>query len=257
MKDVNILTNNGVDIKASLEFLGDMSMYDDTLNEFLNGINTKLDDIKKYKEASDMPNYAIQVHSLKSDAKYLGFSKLADLAFQHEMESKNNNVEFVNSNYDSLIAEANRVLSVVKQYTGDSQAATQAVQPTSTSNKTILVADDSDIIRNFVNKTFSQDYQVLYAKDGQETINAMQSNQNIVALLLDLNMPKVDGFQVLDFMNQSGLFNKIPVSIITGDDSKDTIDKAFTYPITDVLQKPFNEMNIKAVVDKMLAINQN
>ena len=255
MKDVNVLTNNGVDINSSLEFLGDMDMYDDTLGEFLNGIDAKIEDIKKYKDASDMPNYAIQVHSLKSDAKYLGFTKLAELALQHEMESKNNNIEFVNSNYDSLINEVNRVLNVVRQYTGGTPITTNIVQPTTTSNKTILVADDSDIIRNFVDKAFSQEYQVVYAKDGQETINTMQSNQNIVALLLDLNMPNIDGFQVLEYMKGNGLFDKIPVSIITGDDSKDTIDKAFTYPITDVLQKPFDETNVKSVVEKMLALN--
>ena len=166
-----------------------------------------------------------------------------------------NNIEFVNSNYDSLINEVNRVLNVVRQYTGGTPITTNIVQPTTTSNKTILVADDSDIIRNFVDKAFSQEYQVVYAKDGQETINTMQSNQNIVALLLDLNMPNIDGFQVLEYMKGNGLFDKIPVSIITGDDSKDTIDKAFTYPITDVLQKPFDETNVKSVVEKMLALN--
>ena len=49
MKDVNILKNNGVDVDKSLELFGDMEMYDDTLNEFLNGVTEKLENIKKYK----------------------------------------------------------------------------------------------------------------------------------------------------------------------------------------------------------------
>ena len=65
-----------------------------------------------------MPNYAIQVHAMKSDSKYLGFTLLADLSYQHEMASKENNVDFVNNNYDNLINEANRIINIVKQYLG-------------------------------------------------------------------------------------------------------------------------------------------
>ena len=265
MKDVNLLINNGVNVNESLELFGDMAMYDETLNDFLEGVDEKLNGLQKYKETSDMPNYAILVHSLKSDARYLGFTKLAELAYQQEMESKANNIEFIYSNYDALIAEANRIIDVAKKYMGlistsDMTASvvpdTVQPQPTVITDKTILVVDDSDIIRNFVNKIFSQNYQVIHAHDGAEAIEMIGANQNIVAMLLDLNMPKVDGFAVLEYMEQNNLFVKIPVSIITGDDSKNTINRTFSYPIVDVLQKPFNERDIKSVVDRMLAFNQ-
>ena len=54
----------------------------------------------------------------------------------------------------------------------------------------------------------------------------------------------------MDF-KQNGLFTKIPVAIITGDDTKETVNKAFAYPIVDVLTKPFNERDIKRVVTSM------
>ena len=206
MKDVNLLINNGVNVNESLELFGDMAMYDETLNDFLEGVDEKLNGLQKYKETSDMPNYAILVHSLKSDARYLGFTKLAELAYQQEMESKANNIEFIYSNYDALIAEAKRII-VAKKYMGlvstsDMTASvvpdTVQPQPTVITDKTILVVDDSDIIRNFVNKIFSQNYQVMHAHDGAEAIEMIGANQNIVAMLLDLNMPKVDGFAVLE-----------------------------------------------------------
>ncbi len=118
MKDVNILKNNGVDVDHGLELLGDMETYDEILEEFANGYEARMNELKQYKESSDMPNYAILVHAIKSDSKYLGFMTLAELAFQHEMESKANNVEFVNNNYDKLITEANRIINVVNQYLG-------------------------------------------------------------------------------------------------------------------------------------------
>ena len=85
MKDINILINNGVDVNASLEIFGDMELYDETIVDFLNSVHGKLDELKKYKEVGDMNNYAILVHSLKSDAKYLGFTKLAELSYAHEL----------------------------------------------------------------------------------------------------------------------------------------------------------------------------
>ena len=118
MKDKNILVNNGVNVDASLEILGDMEMYDETMSDFLDEVEDKIESIKSYKDACDMPNYAIQVHSLKSDSKYLGFTTLAELSYNHEMASKGNDVDFVNNNFESLMTEASRIVSVCKEYMG-------------------------------------------------------------------------------------------------------------------------------------------
>ena len=81
MKDVNILRANGINLDKSLELFGDIETYNETLETFLNEIDDKITKIKNYKEVADMANYAILVHSLKSDAKYFGFDKLADLSY--------------------------------------------------------------------------------------------------------------------------------------------------------------------------------
>ena len=120
---------------------------------------------------------------------------------------------------------------------------------------TVLVVDDSNIIRNFVKRIYEDKYQIGTAKDGQEAIDlieANQSNGNILAILLDLNMPRVDGFKVLEYMEENNLFQTMPVSIISGDSTKSTIDKAFNYPIIDMLGKPFNDADVKRVVEKTL-----
>ena len=73
-------------------------------------------------------------------------------------------------------------------------------------------------------------------------------------MLLDLNMPKMDGFAVLDYLKETDLFKVIPVSIITCNDYKEQIERAFTYPIVDMIVKPFNESNIRNVIEKTLSI---
>ena len=92
MKNKEFLIENGVNIEKSLELFGDMETYNDTLKEFVKDIESEKNNLKKYKEISDMQNYAIYAHSIKSDAKYFGFDRLSELALNHEMNAKKNNM---------------------------------------------------------------------------------------------------------------------------------------------------------------------
>lgn len=259
MKDVNILIEGGADINKALELFGEMDMYEATLNDFLAEVENKLNRIEKYREENNMPSYAIEVHSLKSDARYLGFSKLAELAYQHELKSKENDIMFVYDNYEELITEARRVINVCKRYLGREiiddleSAMTETVK-----SEAILVVDDSNIVANFIKKIFNSKYQVITAADGAIAIEEIKKdiNNKIVACLLDLNMPNVNGFEVLDYFKANNLFVKIPVSIITGNDDRDSVDKAFMYPIVDLLTKPFNERDVKRIIDKTINFNK-
>ncbi len=123
-------------------------------------------------------------------------------------------------------------------------------------DKAVIVADDSMIIKNIVEKALQNDYIVLKASNGKEAIDYITKKEyNIVCMLLDLNMPEYDGFMVLNYFKNNNLFKRIPISIISGDDTKETIDRAFTYDIIDMLNKPFSSDNIKSIVDKMISLN--
>ncbi len=255
MKDTNFLVQNGVDVAHGIELLGDIQMYNSILQEFLNSYNERMQKIMTYKNALDMENYAIEVHALKSDSKYLGFNTLADLAYQHEMASKSRNIEAVNASFNQLIQEANRIMQVGKTYLGIGSGGQTPTSESTAPKKAILVADDSNIIRAFISDIFQNQYEVLLANDGKEVLDLVNARSNdIVALLLDLNMPNLDGFQVLEYFQYYDLFKKIPVSIISGSDDKETIDRAFTYPIIDMLNKPFDKESVKAFVEKTISI---
>ena len=91
-------------------------MYNTTLNDFSSEVEEKWSRITSAKENKDMENYAIDVHSLKSDCKYLGFTKLAELSYQHELKSKENDIEYVINNFNSLEEEYKRVRRIVTKY---------------------------------------------------------------------------------------------------------------------------------------------
>lgn len=271
MKDVSILEQNGVNVKKSLELFGDMGTYDQMLEEFLMEVDNKINNARKFKDNGDMPNYAIVVHSLKSDSRYFGMEALGDMFYEHELAGKRNDLIFVNNNFDALISEANRMINILKRYMGVEVSEEAPVQSTpvapvstqtisaplpSSGRETILVVDDSNIIRNFIQKIFEDKYDVKLANDGEEAISIVSNtpHSDLVCVFLDLNMPNVDGFQVLDYFKANNLFKVIPVSIITGVDDKESVNRAFSYPIVDMIQKPFNEASIRNVAMKTVSM---
>lgn len=271
MKSINYLRQFGADIDSSLELFGDEATYNETLTEFQRGIDGKLAEIDKYFNQADMPNYAILVHSLKSDCKYFGFKELADIAYQHELASKEANINFVRTNYDKLVQEAKKVKKIVKDYFDDTipengvaPGAQEVIDNTPVvetpkGEDIILVADDSEVIRIFVKKIFDAEYELAFATNGDEALNIIKEHledNRIKAILLDLNMPVKDGFAVLDFLKENNLLGTMPVTIVSGDSSKEAIDKAFTYNIVDMLSKPFNEAKIKEVVERTIESKQ-
>lgn len=119
--------------------------------------------------------------------------------------------------------------------------------------KAIIVADDSMIVKNIVEKAIDDEYMVLKASNGKEAIKHITDKKyEIIGMLLDLNMPESDGFMVLNYFKNNNLFKKYPIVIISGDDTKETIEKAFSYDIVDMLNKPFSKDNINNMVNKII-----
>ncbi len=259
MKDQNYLIDNGVNVEKSLELFGDIDTYNQSIVDFLTDATEKLEQLKSYKESGDMSNYSIQVHALKSDAKYFGFDKLAELALDQEMKSKSNDMFYISEHFDELEKETIRAINITKVYLGQENEENIVFHETTTNStpkdQAILVVDDSEVIKRFIEKLFNNKYDVLQAGDGREAINliAQDNGNKIVGILLDLNMPNVNGFQVLDYFRENNLFEKIPVSIITGVGSNELVARAYDYPIIEVLRKPFNEKDIKRVVEETVS----
>ena len=110
------LSKNGIDYEKGVELLGDLATYGDMLVDWVNKWKIDFEKMKNQKDNHDMESYAISAHSLKSDSKYFGFSKLAELSYNHEIKSKENNEEYINNNFDELNKEFLRINSVVKNY---------------------------------------------------------------------------------------------------------------------------------------------
>ena len=127
----------------------------------------------------------------------------------------------------------------------------------STKKGTILVVDDSTMVANFIKKVFEKEYDVFVFNDGFGCINYCNNEEKrsrIKACLLDLNMPNVDGFEVLEHFKENNYFVKLPVVVISGVEDPTVIERAKSYPIVEVLAKPFNERDCEMALHKCLAL---
>lgn len=237
--DVNVLKENHVDIDASLELWGDMNSYNASLKEFKESLSSKLASLENYKNATDWNNYSILAHSIKSESKYLGFMEEAEIFLQHELNGKQSNKDFIENNFETLKNTIFKMIKIINNYFGETEPP-----------KNIIIADDSNIILNFLEKNLGETYNILKAKNGNDAL-AYIANNDIYAMMLDLNMPDIDGFEVLEYLKNNNLLHKIPIVIITGDDTEETIQKAFSYSVIDVLNKPFDEKNIERVLSSI------
>lgn len=121
----------------------------------------------------------------------------------------------------------------------------------------ILVCDDSNITRNLIEHVFKDKYKVLMAVNGKDAIDIVDvMEKSLVAILLDLNMPDVDGFEVLDYFKEKGILDRKPVCIVTGEETPEIIGKVKTYPVTAILLKPFSDEQIRTVVSKAIELKQ-
>lgn len=123
---------------------------------------------------------------------------------------------------------------------------------------TIMIIDDDKMTCSLIKKIFDKDYDIIIANNGKEAIEYLSDNDNssfkanIACIFLDLLMPVLDGFSVLDYLNDNNYLNKLPVIIISGNYDKETRNRAYSYQIADMLEKPFNVQVVRHRIEKMI-----
>lgn len=119
----------------------------------------------------------------------------------------------------------------------------------------ILVVDDKGMNRYMLGGIFRDHYDILEAAGGLEAIEILEEKKDELAVvLLDIIMPGVDGFGVLEHMRNNNMLDQIPVVIVTDDSSEATSVKAFEYGIADMVIKPFEPRIIKRRVQNIIEL---
>ena len=117
----------------------------------------------------------------------------------------------------------------------------------------ILIIDDSEMNRDLLRDILDVDYDVLEAENGKAALDILyREREKISAVLLDLVMPELDGFGVLEGLQEQKIMDKVPVLVISGENSIQNEKKCFDYGVSDFISRPFNAMLVKKRVENMV-----
>lgn len=119
----------------------------------------------------------------------------------------------------------------------------------------ILIVDDIDINRDILRMAFEEKYEIMEAGDGLEALMMIKKYKDrLLAILLDIIMPKMDGFEVLNELNRLQLTDRIPVFLITSESDPSFLQKGFDLGAVDVITKPFAIVFIKRRIENIIEL---
>lgn len=159
---------------------------------------------------------------------------------QKSLSNIKNVEEYINSLFSSLASNYPELKKSLNK---------TAANVTGRCEDAILIVDDDMVMRNMIKKVFDGDYKIVTAANGKEAIEYLEENKDkgtieasdhIIGIFLDLTMPVMDGFEVLEYLSKKNYLSRIPVIIISGDYEKETKQRVYNYNIADMLEKPFD-----------------
>ena len=107
--------------------------------------------------------------------------------------------------------------------------------------QTILIADDSEMNRSLLADMLGNEFEILEAENGVQAVAYMQNEGSRIDLvLLDIVMPKMDGFEVLAVMNRNDWIKDTPVIMISSETAPSCIKRAYELGVTDFINRPFD-----------------
>lgn len=207
----------------------------DGQNEIIFSVRQKLEDETKTKESND--------------SKYNGLvARLADSILKIDNVF---NLDEAKTNIKSVEEYINSVLNgLTSSYPELKRSLNKnAANVSGRVDDCILIVDDDKLMRNMIKKIFADEYKIIMAENGKEAIEYLEANSskgitessdNILGIFLDLTMPVMDGFAVLEYLSKNNYLYRIPVIIISGDYEKETKARVYNYGVADMLEKPFD-----------------
>lgn len=155
-----------------------------------------------------------------------------------------------NENIADAVMRADKMMYLAKNHKNtvvtewDIKETPQALEQAKNSDKfkqQILIVDDSALNRELLIEMLKEEYYILEAENGEECIQILQQyGTGISLILLDIIMPKMNGFEVLEYMNRNHWISDIPVIMISSEDSGASVRHAYALGASDYISRPFD-----------------
>lgn len=221
-------------------------------------------------DAVEIADVHMRVHKIAGSAKTFGFPELSTTAAEAEkhlaaVDGGKATLASVKTAVASLTALTRELRSALTSRKTEVEAHTSQEAVRATDNRhTILVADDDDLVRELLVSEFIRaNCHIMQASDGAVVLDIIKSctlhadAEKPDLILLDVNMPTVNGFEVLKKLKSTAETQNIPVIMLTRRDEDDSIINAISFGAVDYVTKPFEMPDLIARITEQLASRKN
>lgn len=227
-----------LDAAAGLAYCANSEeFYKEMLHSYLN--SGKYKELQKCYQEEDWENYWILVHALKSTSLSIGAAEISKQAMDLEMAAKEGRIADIHAAHDTVMGNYDRLLGQIQGVLDEKTEKTELLfEGQQKIQADILVVDDTDMNLKIAKKMLDGLFCVHCVQSGKEALKFLEGQlPNLI--LLDIHMPDMDGFEVMEHLRAKKEYSDIPVILLTADNDRETEVRGFREGALDFITKPF------------------
>lgn len=257
----NFLKNlSFLDVEKGLSYCGDSAeFYREMLEAFLE--NSSLPKLQQAYETGDADTYRIDIHALKSSSLMLGATAFSEDCRLLEQAAKEKDLSYIDDKHVKVMGRYRQLMTAISHALGcpDNIEQGGVIRPSSQADMgvppDILVVDDDPINQRLAQRILEQDMTIACVSSGQEALEYLRQKHPRL-ILLDLHMPDMSGFQVMEQLKKDSWLKEIPVVFLTADQDTEAEVEGFTLGAMDFIRKPFIREIMLQRVRRILELEQ-
>jgi len=250
---------DGLNVSKGISLTGGaLDTYLKVVKTYYENGNMMLKELKSCADSGSIELYGIHVHALKGISGSIGADNIQTSAEALETAAERGDIEFIRANNPKLLADLQIILDNINKAlfkSVESQTDDKEVQRNSMDQgqkKKILLIDDSDSFILILNSILKDDYETLISLDGEDGLDTARVTKPDL-ILLDVVMPGMSGYEVLETLKADDTLQSIPVILISGKSSEESEAKGYALGAAGYIKKPFEKAAVKDMVDSVLA----
>ena len=257
--EIGALVSNEVDFGKGMALVGSSSAYLSILETYVQSTKERMNKLAGWLK-SDMERFVIEIHGLKGANAAIGALQLSKLAEQMEILGKENGQESI-EDIRELLADFTKRSEAVCQELKDFLAQTKKPVPDLQSEqqkeekKLIVIVDDNPVNLDLAENVLKSEYRLFKLTSGEELLEFLKHTlPNMI--LLDIEMPGINGFETLKLIKQHEAWDHIPVIFLTGKNDIESERLGFRLGAKDFIKKPIDYVVMGARIQSQLELYQ-
>lgn len=244
-KDVkSIESSEYVDYKEGLEKIGDCKTYCNILETYCNSTKEKLELLPRILH-SDIKRFIVEVHGIKGASGGIFAKYAAKMGEELETLGKFGNIDKINEVLPTFLIEMEKTIADISAFVelyGDKEDEPGVTINEEEFNKirNIAIVDDNPVNLSLVEHVLNKHYNIIKLNSGEQLLEFLKSMKPDM-ILLDIQMPNMNGYETLQKMNENPETANIPVIFLTGEDGVESEREGFKLGARDFIRKPFDK----------------